>query len=160
MPRKIILLLTVLISLLYLGCASKGNDTRKTQVKVPWQSYHQAMATGKGEAKPIVLHFGTDWNSASEKMKLKTYGNYDVAKYLQKYFATGWIDVEEYPALGKKYQVDGLPTIWILDSEGKTLTNVDGYLGPEKMLLILEFINTRAYENMSYIQWKDRRPRS
>ena len=155
--RKI--LMVMVVALVVAGCATQDHETKEPKVKIPWQDYFPAMATGKGESKPIMLHFGTTWNEGSDRMKRKTYGNYGVMIYLQKNFVTGWVDVEEYPALGKKYSVDGLPTLWFLDSQGKKLTSVDGYMGPERLLLVLEFINTKAYKSMSYEMWKDRRPR-
>jgi len=150
----ILILLTVLIAG---GCASQGQKAKESAVKVPWQSYHEALATGKAESKPVLLHFATDWNKESQRMKRETYGNFDVARYLQKNFSTGWVDVEQFPALARKYDVSSLPTLWILDSQGKSLTSVGGYLGAKKMLLVLEFINTGAYEKLSYDEWKSRR---
>lgn len=159
LKRKILMGMVLMLILILAGCASQNHETKELQVKIPWQDYFPTMATGKGEAKPIMLHFGTTWNEGSNRMKRETYANYDVMLYLQKNFATGWVDVEQYPSLGKKYQMDGLPTIWFLDAEGKRLTSVDGFLGPERMLLILEFIQTKSYETMSYEMWKDRRHR-
>lgn len=151
------MVLALLGSLLVLGCAGQDTNPKNEVPYVTWLDYHPAMATGKSESKPIILHFATDWNSGSQKMKQETYGNYDVAQYMQDNFAKGWIDTEEQPGLGRKYNVSSLPTIWFLDSEGKTLTSVNGYIGPERMLLLLEFINTKSYDQMSYEAWKDRR---
>jgi len=149
--------MVLLVALLVVGCATQSNETREVPVKVPWQGYHQARATGKAESKPILLNFATDWDKDSQRIKLETYSNFEVAQFLQDNFATGWVDVEEYPQLAKKYDVNSLPTIWILDSEGKSLTSVGGFLGPEKMLLVLKFIDTKAYDTMSYEEWKNRR---
>ncbi len=159
MMRKILMGMLLLVSLLVLGCAAQNQAKKDNLPRVPWQAYFPTMATGKGESKPIMLHFGTDWDRGTQKMKRETYGNFEVAHYLQKNFATGWVDTEQSPELAKKYNVNGLPTIWFLDAEGKTLTNVDGFLGPERLLLILEFINTKAYDDLSFEAWKDRRHR-
>ncbi len=155
MMQKILIGMVLMMALVMAGCASQNNETKEPRVVVPWQEYFPAMATGKGESKPILLHFATTWNSGSKRMTRETYGNYDVMVYLQENFATGWVDVEEYPSLGKKYAVSALPTIWFLDSQGKKLTSVDGFLGPERILLILEFIHTKAYEEMSFELWKE-----
>lgn len=157
--RKILPGMVLLASLLFMGCAGQDTGKKENLPQVPWQAYFPTLATGEGESKPILLHFATSWNEGSQKMKRETYGNFDVARYLQKNFATGWVDTEQYPELAKKYNVNSLPTIWFLDSDGRTLTSVNGFLGPERMWLLLEFINTKAYETMSYEAWKDRRPR-
>ncbi len=152
-----LVLLLVLPSLVLAETDEVEKDKKDKLPKIPWQSYYEAMATGKAESKPILLHFTTSWNEGSKKMTLETYGDMKVARYLQDHFATGWVETGKHKTLAKKYQVNSLPTLWFLDSSGKTLTKVEGTLGPEKMLLVTEFINTKAYESTTYEAWKEKR---
>ncbi len=149
--------LTLLLTLPALTSAQAEENKEEKLPKVPWQSYHGALATGKGESKPILLHFTADWCGWCKKMKRETYADMKVASYLQKNFATGWVDTEQYRALAKKYGVNSLPTLWFLDSDGISLTRIDGYLGPEKMMLVLEYIKTKAYKTIEYQAWKEKK---
>jgi len=54
--------------------------------------------------------------------------------------------------------VDSLPTLWFLDSQGKGLTSIEGYVGPEKLLRVLEYISTKAYEEVDYNTWLRKHP--
>jgi thioredoxin-related protein len=157
--RKTMILLILLVSLPALVLAEPTEEKKDKIPVVPWQSYHAAMATGKAESKPILLHFTIGKSGPSENMRLNTYAKMNVARYLQENFATGWIDVEVHPALGKKYDIETSLTLWFLDPRGQSLTSVDGYLGPEKLMLVLEYINTKSYQKMSYEDWKEKRPR-
>jgi len=150
-----LLILTLLMVLPNLAMAETNEEKSNKLPKVSWQNYHGALATGKAESKPILLHFTADWCKWCKKMKNETYSDFKVARYLQDNFATGWVDTEQYRNLAKKYSVNSLPTLWFLDSDGISLTRVDGYLGPEKMLLVLEFIRTKAYKTMEYQAWKE-----
>ncbi len=154
----ICLVLLLVLPSLVLAETDEVEKVKKDKLpKVPWQNYYEAMATGKGESKPILLHFTTSWNQGSKKMIRETYGDMKVTRYLQENFATGWIETGKYKTLAEKYQVSSLPTLWFLDSTGKTLTSVAGTLGPEKMMLVMEFINTKAYESSTYEAWKEKR---
>ncbi len=151
--------LVMLMALPNLILAESGEDKKDKLPKVPWQSYHAALATGKAESKPILLHFTAVWCQWCKKMKRETYADMKVASYLQENFATGWVDTEQYRALAKKYSVNSLPTLWFLNAEGISMTRIDGFLGPEKMMLVLEFINTKAYESWDYQDWKENKLR-
>ena len=156
---SLLIMLALLLVLPQLVLAESDDNKDNKLPKVPWQNYHGAMATGKAESKPILLHFTADWCKWCKKMKNETYSDFKVARYLQDNFSTGWVDTEQYRNLAKKYSVNSLPTLWFLDSDGVSLTRVDGYLGAEKMLLVLEFINTKAYKTMEYQAWKEKKLR-
>ncbi len=159
MTRKTQILLALLLAFPALALGG-GEEKKKDKFPVvPWQAYHPAMETGKVESKPIFLHFTNGRSGSSESMNRETYSNPKVARYLRENFATGWIDMEVYPALGKKYKVGTSLTLWFLDSSGRALTSVDGFLSAPKLMLVLEYIKTKAYQNISYEDWKDKRPR-
>ena len=155
--RTILLGVVFLASLWLPGCASQGQNFKNEIPHVTWLSYHSALVTGESENKPTLLHFSTDWNEGSQKMERETYANYDVAGYMKANFSSGWIDTERHPGLAKKYKVSSLPTICFLDSQGKLLTSTNGFIGPKRLFMLLEFINTGAYEKLSFEAWKTRR---
>ncbi|MCP4293721.1 MAG: thioredoxin family protein [bacterium] len=149
----------LLLILPVLVVAEEPTENESKRPSIPWQKYHGARATAKAESKPIMLHFTNEWCSGCKKMDKITYQNFEVMRYLQENFSCGWVNIENERSLAKKYKVDGLPTLWFLDSKGKALTSVDGYISPERLLLILEYLNTKAYKSMSYEKWKEKHPR-
>lgn len=152
------------LMLLVLGAGSTpaadgdGDGARaEAHPHIAWLSYHEARAVGPVENKPIFLHFSADWSQWDKAMRRETYLDREVILQLKEHFVCGWVDVETQRGLARRYGVESYPTLWFLDSSGRSLTSVDGYLRPEKLLLVLEFIRTEAYKKTSYEAWKEKR---
>ena len=124
---------------------------------INWESYREANARSRAEDIPLLLHFMTDTDAYCRKMARETYGDTKVIRYLNENFAMAMVNIELVPALARKYEVDGLPTLWFLDGEGKRLTHAPGFMSTERLLPLLEFIQTKAYETSSYDKWRENR---
>ena len=48
-------------------------------------------------------------------------------------------------------------TLWLVDPQGKGLTSLKGYVPKESLLLVLEFVHTKAYEVTDFRTWADKR---
>lgn len=120
---------------------------------ITWLGYNEAMAQGRDFDKPVFLHFTAPWCSWCKKMKKETYTDPKVIRFMTDNFVAVMIDTEKLPSLARKYAVNGLPTLWFLDAKGKGLTSIEGYVGPEKLLRVLEYISTKAYEEVDYKTW-------
>jgi len=124
---------------------------------VNWESHRAAQERSRREGKPLLMHFTAPWSKWCDKMRRETYGDRKVRAYLNEHFAMTMIDTEKLPAMARKYQVEGLPTLWFLDAEGQRLTHLDGFVSPENLLPLLEFIVTEAYKTFDYETWRERR---
>ena len=124
---------------------------------INWESYREATARSRAEDIPLLLHFMTDSDAYCRKMAREAYGDTKVIRYLNENFAMAMVNIEQVPAMARKYEVDGLPTLWFLDGEGKRLTHVPGIMSTERLLPLLEFIHTKAYETSGYDKWLEHR---
>ncbi|MBI5545147.1 MAG: thioredoxin family protein [Deltaproteobacteria bacterium] len=109
------------------------------------QSEEAAIAQAQTFKKPVLIDFFAEWCSACKEL--------DHFVYTDDYFlseAKRWVLVkidgtEETPALEalyKKYKVDGLPTVILIDSQGKVhqgLT-IKGYLPPPQFVDLMKQI--------------------
>ena len=86
-------------------------------------------------------------------MLKETYTDPKVIRYLNENFTAVMVDTEKLPSLARKYRVEGLPTLWFLDSRGKGLTSIEGFVGPDKLLRVLKYVGTKAYEEVDYQTW-------
>jgi thioredoxin-related protein len=125
--------------------------------RIGWLPHREAVTTSRTEGKPLVMYFTAAGDSWCRKLERNTFGDRDVVRYLNTHFIATEIDVDEVPALARKFGVEGLPTLWFLDAEGGRLTSLDGYLGPENLMPLLEFIVTKGYEWTDYETWRERR---
>ena len=136
------------------AAAQEEDGDKETPRSVEWLTYRQALNKGRDEKKPVLIHFTADWCKWCEKMKKETYTDPAVIRYMAEHMSVTMVDTEDVPSLARKYNVSSLPTLWFLDAEGQPLTAVPGYLGPEKLLRIMEYISTKAYETVSYDKWR------
>lgn len=134
-----------------------AQEKEETPKAITWLGYNEAMTTARDFDKPIFIHFTAPWCKWCVKMKKETYSDPDVIRYMDENFVAVFIDTEKMPSLARKYNVSSLPTLWFLTSEGEGLTAVQGYMGPENFLPVLEYIGTKAYEEIAYDSWKRRR---
>ena len=146
--------LILAILLLMIPVSAMAADQEKDDPRsITWVGYNQGMTQGRDFDKPVFLHFTAPWCSWCKKMKKETYTDPKVIRYMTDNFVAVMIDTEKLPSLARKYAVDSLPTLWFLDSRGKGLTSIEGYVGPEKLLRVLEYISTKAYEEVDYNTW-------
>lgn len=138
------------------AAVARAQDTPDPRY-VRWESLRDAQERALREGKPLLMHFTAPWSKWCDKMSRETYADRRVRAYLNEHFALAMVDTEKLPAMGRKYQVEGVPTLWFLDAEGKRLTHLDGFVSAENLLPLLEFIVTGAYETYDYEIWRDRR---
>jgi len=151
--------LILAILLLMIPVSAMAADQEKDDPRsITWVGYNEGMTQGRDFDKPVFLHFTAPWCSWCKKMKKETYTDPKVIRFMTDNFVAVMIDTEKLPSLARKYGVDSLPTLWFLDSQGKGLTSIEGYVGPEKLLRVLEYISTKAYEEVDYNTWLRKHP--
>ena len=79
-------------------------------------------------------------------MKLVSFKDKDVIAYLNNNFISISVNTDHEPSVAKKWRVKGLPAIWFLEPDGEKISTVPGYVEPEELLLMVQYIGTRSYE--------------
>ena len=152
--RPGLLLLAVILLLGILVTGAVGDEEPKEKLRtITWLGYNDALAQARDFDKPVYLHFTAKWCKWCVKMQDETYTDPRVIRYMSENFFAVKIDTENNSALARKYQAKSLPTLWFLDSQGLGLTAIEGYMGPDKLLRVLEYVSTKAYEEIGYEKW-------
>ena len=152
-PVRILLLAFILVSV----TAAVAQEEEVVPESITWLGYNEALAHARDFDKPIFIHFTAPWCKWCVKMKKETYTDPAVISYLEENYVSVFVDTEKLPSLARKYNVSSLPTLWFLTSGAEGLTAVQGYMGPENLLPVLEYIATKAYDEIDYDAWKRRR---
>jgi protein disulfide-isomerase len=115
-------------------------------------NYEKAMAQAKAENKKVLLDFtGSDWCGWCMKLDKETFSQPKFKDYAKQNLILVTVDFPQGKKLLKKvqdqneklkneYQVNGFPTLVLLDADGKKLTQIGGYVegGPDALIAKLE----------------------
>ena len=109
-------------------------------VKVAWESdMPAALERARNEGKPVLVNFYADWCVWCKRLESTTLRDAKVASVLQNKVVPLSLNVEgDGKELSNEYQVDGLPTIIVLDSGGREIGRIPGYMPPDSFLKRVE----------------------
>jgi len=119
--------------------------TAEANPKAPHLTWLKGEAAGvaaaKSAHKPALLDFYADWCLPCKEMELKTFENPEVASELERYQLVK-VDMtsDDDPnvvAVRERYQATTLPTLVLLDSDGKVVQKIDHYVEPKELLPLL-----------------------
>ena len=107
----------------------------------------QGFEIAKREDKLVMLDFYAAWCAACKELDHQTYADPAVAAKLANYVNIK-LDFtrssETTEALTEKYQIPGLPVVIFMDAEGTVLKRFTGFVDAEKMLGILDEVESRG----------------
>jgi len=147
---KRILALLMLLPALYYGSIIYSQVYGKKE-NLGWaKSLSEGFTASSQTHKPIVLDFYADWCLPCLEIDHKTFHNPEVQEKLKKFIVIK-IDCTQETEICKeavdRYQVIGWPTLLFFDRNQqlqKDLSVIGGFVGPEKMLEILNEIERRS----------------
>ena len=142
---------------LALGLVFCGMVLRAAGAEATWLTdLPAAQAKAKAEKKMVLMDFtGSDWCGWCIKLKKEVFSQPGFEAYAKKNLILVEVDfphnkpqpaalVKANEALVKKYEIEGYPTIVVLDSTGKKLGNL-GYMpgGPTAFIAELDKLKTK-----------------
>ena len=109
-------------------------------VEVSWESnMPAALERARTEGKPVLVNFYADWCVWCKRLESTTLRDAKVASVLQEKVVPLSLNVDgDGKELSNEYQVDGLPTIIVLDAGGRELGRIPGYMPPDSFLKRVE----------------------
>ncbi len=122
--------------------------------KVKWLTENEAVTLGKESGKPIVIVFYNDHCRKCEVLEDKGFNRPETACYVNGRLAASRINGEKEAELKKKYRVNYYPTVWFLTPEAKEIDSFSGYVDPDKLFLILQFVGEKAYETKTFAEYE------
>ena len=132
------------------GPASVGGGESGSHTGIDWKDYTPGMALAREKGKSIFLYFHAPWCTYCTKLKLTTFKDEKVLAYLKENFISIGVDTDQNRPLATEWNVTGLPTLWFLESSGKKINNMPGYVTADQLLQILKYIHTKSYTTMAF----------
>lgn len=102
--------------------------------------WEAALQKAKAEHKPIFVDIYASWCGPCKMLKRKTFTNGKVADYFNSHFINTSFDgeVDEGTKLAEKFQIQGYPTLILLDENGKVIMYEMGYQTPKELLGLVQ----------------------
>ena len=103
----------------------------------------QGMARARAEGRPVVIDFTADWCAACKELAKDTFPAPEVRRQASRFVAIR-IDSTSMDdgirALHERYAVRGLPTVVLLDSEGREKRRLTGFVPPARFARYLKAV--------------------
>ncbi len=135
MKKLLFVLLGIVLINFAVGCntqaAEKGDGIQF--YKGNWKEVAQKAAD---ENKLIFIDIYATWCGPCKLLKRKTFPNEEVGTYFNSKFVNATFDGEagDGITLAEKYQIQGYPTLLILDSKGNVVAQTAGYMSPKALI--------------------------
>ena len=146
--QKMIYLLFVValtISTVYANDGTK-KETKKADVGIKFSEGNWAaiLKKAKAEKKIVFLDAYTTWCGPCKLLQKNVFTKPEVGALFNQKFINVKIDMEsgEGPKLAQKYPLEGYPTLFFINPDGKVVKQVIGYQNPETLLSIGKAIPT------------------
>lgn len=129
MNKKIVYLLILLPSFII----SKPN----------WEeNLEKAKQLSKNNKKPLLIDFYSESCYYCKIIERETYQSVEFSQR-KKNFILGVVDGDKYPEIADEFQIEGYPTIIVLDSNGVEIGRIYGYYPKEQFISKLDQIYSR-----------------
>lgn len=140
--RKGINRYVLLVAFIFSALAIKANDIKTvnfTDVNV-----EEAIAKASAEGKLVFMDFYANWCTPCKWMEKTTLSDERVASALNSNFVAVKVNIDDVEGfqMKNKYEVNFLPTILILSSEGKMVERIEQTMVADELLGILQLHNS------------------
>lgn len=100
------------------------------------ESLEEAMAVSEQRGMDILVDFSASWCIWCRKMEKETFLDPATQKPLAEFILLR-VDVDKAPDVARRFQVRGLPTLMVLDAEGRVKAQSSGFLSSQDLLTFL-----------------------
>jgi uncharacterized protein YyaL (SSP411 family) len=112
-------LLLALAAVSLAGCAS---SEKPAPAKIAWQPWSEAaFDRAKIDRKLVLLDLGAVWCHWCHVMDKETYGNPEIAAYMDEHFVAIHVNQDERPDLANRYEDYGWPATILFTADGTEL---------------------------------------
>lgn len=127
------------------SCTGQGNKERTattekvesaTEISFIEGNWDEALKQAAAQKKMIFVDAYATWCGPCKLLKQKTFTDKAAADYFNSHFVNLSLDVEkgQGPDLAAQWNIQGLPTLMILDPSGKLIAQSVGYIGAQDLI--------------------------
>jgi thioredoxin 1 len=113
-----------------------GMFTLNAQVNFEAKSLKEAIELAKKSKKRVIIDFTATWCGPCKLMDKKVFSKPEVGNIVNNKFVAVKMDVDtpEGKELQSKYSIDSVPTMILIDTDGRVLKRLEGYHDDKKLI--------------------------
>ena len=120
-------------------------NVSEAQPAVWLTDYNEALKIAKDSGKPILIDFQAEWCGPCHMLRDQVF-DAPIFKPQAKRWVLLAVDVDKQPKLAVKYAASSLPSVLILNSQGKPVLGTRGYSDPQSTIEFLDDAYKRAVQ--------------
>jgi len=133
-------LATTLLVLVFFFCHTSAHADALTQGK----------KRARQEDKPVVAYFFSQHCVYCEQMQKNVLNDRTIADSLKNDTVYVPVDVDKQETTALAYRVRGTPTTLVLESTGKRIVEIPGYMSKDDFKMLLAYVKGRHYKMMGF----------
>ncbi len=123
--------------------------------QVRWVDYPRCLQTAKKENRHLMIFFSAPWCFFCKKMQRLVFPDQEVSEVLGDSFVAAMVDVSEHPKLRERYGAVYVPTTLFLDSSGREVLRLVGYVPTERFRAALGYVAGGHYAEGDFASFLD-----
>ncbi len=146
MVPKMICTGLVLMMLAGSGIAYADNNWKG---RINWRTYDEVQPEEKGSSQKIFIYFFSKRCGYCRMLEKKSFTNDTIVNYINQHYTPIIVDTDKQNTLAARAGVNGVPDLRFLTREGKPIARLPGYVPPDTLLNLLQYIQTDSYKTMA-----------
>lgn len=120
----------MLVTVMFSFQANAQQKTSNPEIKFTTKTYKEVLATARISHQMVFVDAFATWCSPCKELRKTTFKDAKAAAYFNKHFINYSVDVEkgEGIELAKSWQIEGLPTLLIIDESGQVRSTHTGFV--------------------------------
>lgn len=136
-------LVGVLTAIVLVSCTEQrtsdaGQAETSPHSDIAWRrDLNAARQEAKQAGKPILVEFFATWCGACKRMDEQTFTDPKVLREMGQWIPVK-VDVDQYSDQAASYRINGVPTLVFLSPDGRLITTLVGFAGPDEVLGLMK----------------------
>jgi thioredoxin-related protein len=147
--------ITVLVPIILVFCFLFVSNGFASSAGIVWLSYDDGISVVETEPKKLLINFYSDRCEYCKVMDEETFKDSAIVSYINKNFIPVRVNSDKDRKTAEIFKVRGLPDTWFLSETKDVIGHRPGFIPAETMIMVLKYINTNSYKNMSFKSFAD-----